>query len=39
MTNAEVIDADGHVRDRDSDVRAFIEEPYCRRGGSLVPSD
>ena len=39
MISAKVIDADGHVRDRDSDVRAFMEEPFCRRQGSLVPGD
>ena len=37
MVTAKVIDADGHVRDRDADVRPFIEEPYCRRQGALVP--
>jgi hypothetical protein len=39
MISAKVIDADGHVRDRDADVRPFMEEPYCRRQGSLVPGD
>jgi predicted TIM-barrel fold metal-dependent hydrolase len=39
MRNARVIDADGHVLDRDADIRAFIEEPYCRRQGSLLPKD
>lgn len=39
MLNAKVIDADGHVRDRDADIRAFMEEPYCRRQGSLLPND
>jgi predicted TIM-barrel fold metal-dependent hydrolase len=39
MISAKVIDADGHVRDRDADVRPFIEDPYCRREGSLVPGD
>lgn len=39
MTGATVIDADGHVRDRDADIRAFMEEPYCRRQGSLLPQD
>jgi uncharacterized protein len=34
-----VIDADGHVRDRDADIRAFMEEPYCRRQGSLLAKD
>ena len=39
MVNAKVIDADGHVRDRDADIRAFMEEPYRRRQGSLLPND
>jgi predicted TIM-barrel fold metal-dependent hydrolase len=39
LANVKIIDADGHVRDRDSDVRKFMEEPYCRRQGSLLPSD
>jgi predicted TIM-barrel fold metal-dependent hydrolase len=39
MQNAKIIDADGHVLDRDADLRAFIEEPYCRRQGSLLPKD
>jgi len=34
-----VIDADGHVRDRDADIRKFMAEPYCRRQGSLLPND
>jgi hypothetical protein len=28
MQGAKVIDADGHVRDRDVEIRAFMEEPY-----------
>jgi uncharacterized protein len=39
MQNAKIIDADGHVLDRDADLRPFIEEPYCRRQGSLLPKD
>ncbi|MFQ5683569.1 MAG: amidohydrolase family protein [Candidatus Binatia bacterium] len=39
MTEAKIIDADGHVRDRDADIRAHMEEPYCRRKGALLPSD
>src|SRR5919106_334273 len=39
MQNTKIIDADGHVLDRDADLRAFIEEPYCRRQGSLLPKD
>ena len=39
MENAKIIDADGHVRDRDADIRAHMEEPYCKRGGPLLPAD
>lgn len=39
MLNVKVIDADGHVRDRDADIRAYMEEPYRRRQGSLLPND
>lgn len=39
MVNAKIIDADGHLRDRDADIRAFMEEPYCRRQASLLPND
>jgi hypothetical protein len=34
-----VVDADGHVVERDRDIRAYLPEPYCNRRGSLVPSD
>lgn len=36
---AAVIDADGHVLDRDANIRSFMEEPFCKRKGSLLPSD
>ena len=39
MQNAKIIDADGHVLDRDTDIQAFMEEPYCRRQGSLLAKD
>ncbi|HEX9453798.1 MAG TPA: amidohydrolase family protein [Candidatus Binatia bacterium] len=39
LANVNIIDADGHVLDRDADLRKFIAEPYCRRRGSLLPSD
>lgn len=34
-----VIDADGHVVERDSDIRAYLPEPFCNRRGALVPAD
>ncbi len=39
MENAKVIDADGHVQDRDAEIRKFMAEPYCRRRGPLVAKD
>ena len=39
MQNAKIIDADGHVQDRDAEIRKFMEEPYCRRRGPLVAKD
>ena len=39
LAEVKVIDADGHVRDRDADIRKFMAEPYCRRQGSLLPND
>ena len=37
--NAKIIDADGHVRDRDADIRSHMEDPWNKREGSLLPSD
>jgi uncharacterized protein len=34
-----VIDADGHIVEREKDVRAYLPEPYCNRRGALLPSD
>ena len=39
LANVNIIDADGHVIDRDANLRKFIPEPYCRRQGSLLPND
>lgn len=39
MHGAKVIDADGHVRDRDAEIRKFMKEPNCRRQGPLVAKD
>ena len=33
-----IIDADGHILDKEKDVRPFLPESHRRRGGSLVPS-
>lgn len=34
-----VVDADGHIVERDGDIRAYLPEPFCNRRGALVPSD
>jgi predicted TIM-barrel fold metal-dependent hydrolase len=34
-----VVDADGHIVERDKDIRAYLPEPYCSRRGALLPSD
>jgi hypothetical protein len=39
MGDTKVIDADGHVIDRDTDIRPHMDEPYCRRKGSLLFQD
>ena len=33
-----IIDADGHILDKEKDIRPYLPESYRRRGGSLVPS-
>ena len=33
-----IIDADGHILDKEKDIRAHLPETHRRRGGSLVPS-
>ena len=39
MEALKVIDSDGHVQEHDADVRPYMEEPYCKRRGSLLPSE
>jgi predicted TIM-barrel fold metal-dependent hydrolase len=39
LADVNIIDADGHVIDRDANLRKFIAEPYSRRQGSLLPND
>ena len=34
-----VIDADGHIVERDADIRAHLPEPHVKRRGSLMASD
>lgn len=36
---AQVIDADGHIVERDADIRAHLPEPHSRRAGSLISGD
>src|SRR5688500_7957193 len=38
-TTMDIIDADGHIVEKDSDLRAYLPEPHCKRSGSLLPSD
>jgi uncharacterized protein len=33
------IDADGHIVERNSDIRKYLPEPHSKRAGSLLPSD
>jgi predicted TIM-barrel fold metal-dependent hydrolase len=33
-----VIDADGHIVERDVELRAYLPEPYAKRRGPLMPS-
>jgi len=33
------IDADGHIVEKDADIRKRLPEPYCKRTGGLLPSD
>ena len=35
----EVIDADGHIVETDSEIKAYLPEPHCKRSGGLLPSD
>jgi len=35
----DVIDADGHIVEKETDMRAYLPEPHCKRSGSLLPSD
>jgi predicted TIM-barrel fold metal-dependent hydrolase len=34
-----IIDADGHIVEKDADIRKHLPEPYAKRTGSLLPSD
>lgn len=33
------IDADGHIVEKDADIRKRLPEPFSKRSGSLLPSD
>jgi predicted TIM-barrel fold metal-dependent hydrolase len=33
------IDADGHIVEKNSDIRKYLTEPYSKRAGALLPSD
>jgi uncharacterized protein len=34
-----IVDADGHIEERSSDIRAFLPDRYAKRAGSLMPTD
>jgi predicted TIM-barrel fold metal-dependent hydrolase len=34
-----IIDADGHIVEKDADIRKNLPEPFSKRTGSLLPSD
>ncbi len=33
-----IIDADGHIVEKDKDIRTYLPGPYCKHRGSLMPS-
>ena len=35
----DTIDADGHIVEKDADVRKHLPEPHSKRGRPLLPSD
>ena len=39
MANFPVIDTDGHVLERQSDIRKYLEEPWTKRPTGLWPGD
>src|SRR5512145_544107 len=34
-----IIDADGHIVEKDSELRKYLPEPHSKRTGALRPSD
>src|SRR5579871_2745724 len=34
-----IVDADGHIVERERDIRALLPKPYSERRGALLPSD
>ncbi len=39
MSTTPVIDTDGHVLERQSDIKKYLEEPWSKRPTSLWPGD
>ena len=39
MANFPVIDTDGHVLERQSDIRKYLAEPFVKRPTGLWPGD
>jgi len=39
MSNLTAIDADGHVIEKESEIRKYLKEPWNRRSTALRPGD
>jgi hypothetical protein len=39
MTNSKVIDADGHIIERDADLRPYLKPLFDKRGGRIIGDD
>ena len=39
MSNAKVIDADGHIIERTEELRKYLKPPFNKRGGPLTASE
>jgi hypothetical protein len=39
MSNLTAIDADGHVIEKESEIRRYLKEPWNRRSTALRPGD
>jgi hypothetical protein len=39
MSDLTAIDADGHIIEKESDIRKYLQEPWNRRSTALRPGD